>query len=416
MAVSSSNLLSRGIGLASSLGAAAVLAPSELGGFAFLLMTASLLGALGTLGFGPLLTNAIAEADDARAARAIGTSGFEACLVLLALCAGVYMAALLPDFGFLSLPENTSAAIVTVALWGLCTGVNPILSAIMAGHREFGLITKLNLFRACTLAIGTYTGAAVGGSAVWAAAGACIGEGTSAFLAWGLSRRAGWIRTPALPGWKYDRRGMASTAVGAGLAALVIQAAMWVGQLMLLRTPDGSAHNGGFLLATRLALIVTLVPNALAMTSLPFLSDHRQSLASRQRQLGQVFLYGVAGAVPVALLLAVGGWYLTSLIGDEYLEFRPAILVMAFAGIAIAANNILGTFAVATHRLPSWILSDLLLAAVLVVGATLLVPHLKSTGLAWAYLAAYAASALVLLPSLLDPRLASRKSNEVSQA
>ena len=392
-----SNLLARFFGLIVSFVAAALLQPERLGEFALLTISAAFLGAVGVLGFGPLASRAIAHAPVDDSAVAIATFVFRTCLgLLLALAACVFLTAD-PSLGITTLPgAGSRGAVAVVAIWGIGVGLNPLLMAIAAGHKAFGTCSVANLSRAVAVGLGTTIGCLGSGTALGAAIGAAAGELVLAVALAVYTWRRGWLALSGRQQAPPDRGRFLRQAGVAGAASLMIQFSMWAGQMLLSRTPDGLVASGAFLLATRLVLLVTLVPNALATTALPILADHQLSDEIRQGMRRRILRFTILTAVPTAVLVALLGVIVLPTISDEYLAYRSTVTLVAAVGALMALNNVLGSIAVAERRIGGWILSDWVLAAILLGVGALTVRSWGAPGLAIAYFVAYAASVAVL--------------------
>lgn len=402
LSITISNLAARSLGLLVSFAAAAILEPARLGEFALLTVTAAFLGSVGVLGFGPLATRAIASADSIESAKAVATFVLSLCSGLLTVLGLGLCLLASPSIGVVSLPAaHTRGALITLAIWGFVVGINPLLVAIAAGHQAFSVCSVANVARAAVVGGGTTIGCIVGRSALDAAIGAAAAESLVALAVSARLWRSGWLSVGSGP-MVVNRPHLVRQAVVSGAASLAIQFSMWAGQVVLSRSDDGLVANGAFLLASRLVLAVTLIPNALAMTGLPMLSDQKQPAVMRQRARQRIISYSFASAIPMAALMAVTAIVVLPAINVEYLAYRSTVTVMAVVGVAMSANNVLGSVAVAERRMRAWILSDWLLAATLLVVALVSVPVIGAAGLALSYLGAYAASVVLLM---LDRRV-----------
>jgi O-antigen/teichoic acid export membrane protein len=146
-------------------------------------------------------------------------------------------------------------------------------------------------------------------------------------------------------------------------------------------------------------LIVTFLPNALAVTALPYLANGREAMAKRQRRTTQVLGVSLLASVPIASVFAVGGYLLLPLLGSGYEDYRGTVALMALTGVAVSVNNLLGSIAVAGERFRLWITSDIVLAAFIAGLSIPLVSAWGADGMACAYLLAYTISAAMLTPA-----------------
>jgi hypothetical protein len=97
-----------------------------------------------------------------------------------------------------------------------------------------------------------------------------------------------------------------------------------------------------------------------------------------------------------ALIIALAAPLLLGLSGAFYADHPLPLIVLALASIPTALNNVLSGTAVGLGAMRAWLVSDIILAVVLVGTAAALVGGLGATGLALAYLAGYVATDLAL--------------------
>ena len=98
------------------------------------------------------------------------------------------------------------------------------------------------------------------------------------------------------------------------------------------------------------------------------------------------------GAIPVVIFAPI----LMGSAGGEYVGATTTLVVLGFAAIPSALNNVLGQGALSLNLVGPWAISDLILAAVFVIAAFYLVPIWSGAGLAAAYLLSMVASCLAL--------------------
>jgi O-antigen/teichoic acid export membrane protein len=201
-------------------------------------------------------------------------------------------------------------------------------------------------------------------------------------------------------------RSLLRVSLPALIASVSLQPALWLGQVLLSRQPDGLQNVGTFAVAMRWHSIALFVPATMGSVLLPMLGRLRAT--GRNMDARALFVrYGaltLAFSTATCLGLIAFAAPLMGLQGREYSLASGVLVVLAVATVPAALNNVLGSRALAEGRVALWVWSDLALAAALVASAVVLVPPLDDTGLAWAYLAAYVASCLVLLPIALAAR------------
>ncbi|WP_446219621.1 lipopolysaccharide biosynthesis protein [Micromonospora sp. IBHARD004] len=391
-----------------ALAAAAVLGSEQYGVFAFLTVTVSTVNSLAVPGLAPLVNQGVAAADDSRRAGMVTSAGLSLAAVQLCICCtGFLLLVEVAKFDWLGrgkeLLQGTGSAVVV--FWALATGLWIVISAVFAGHKRFATLAKLTLTRAVVVACATVAAGAMYGSATVSAAAAGAVEMMMAAAALAIVPKERWW---ILGEWRQlatQATSLARRAVPAGAAVLAINGAAWILQSLLLARADGLAENGGFALASRLSLMVSLLPTAVATASLPYLASPSDPLRRRTMTI-RIFKTGMSMALAASLSVVLAARYLPALVGPTFEQFGSVIVIMALAGVAVSANNLLGSVAVGLGRIRAWVISDVVLAAVLCILAVLLTPRYGANGAAIATGCAYALSAallgVLLLPGVLQ--------------
>jgi O-antigen/teichoic acid export membrane protein len=203
-----------------------------------------------------------------------------------------------------------------------------------------------------------------------------------------------------------EARSLLRVATPALIASVSLQPALWLGQVLLSRQPNGLQHVGTFAVAMRWHSIALFVPTTMGSVLLPMLGRLRAT--GRSMDARALFTrYGVltvAFSTTTCLGLIAFATVLMGLQGAEYSRDAGVLEILAVATVPVALNSLLGSRALAEGRLALWVWSDVALATTLVVAALALVPSLSGIGLASAYLSAYVATCLVLLPIALPAR------------
>lgn len=403
--LSLSNAFSRAVGLGAALVSASLLGGLQFGVFAFVTATAAFASASGQLGMAPLLTQRLAQnASVNREASVMAAHALRMSVAIAAMLAVLLSAFVDPKWGIVGSPDGLDrAAVWMAAAWSVPLAMNPIIAAAFAGYSKFGWLSGLNAGRAIAVALLSCAGALAHGTALAAVAGAFAAETLMAAIGLLGLREKHDVRILA-PGRPKDIRAFLRSASGSGLASLSIQASMWCCQVLLLQAPGGVLLNGGFLLATRASLVVTMLPNALAQVALPrlasvSLSEWHAVLESRRLIIATLVIASCS-----AVLLSGVGWIGIGQLGAEYVEFRLTVVIMAACGIATAVNNVMSSAAVATCMHARWIASDVVLAVAVAVVAFVLIPTSGAEGAAIAHSAGYALSCLVLMPVLVGSK------------
>jgi O-antigen/teichoic acid export membrane protein len=348
------------------------------------------------------------EIDSARRDRLIDvTLGMTASVGLLTMVCGALSSAWVAD-GVLQRPE-VAPLVAIASILILTTPMVEVLASLLAALEKFGMV---GLFRAVhgslcgvLLVIALY-GRSGAGAALWALAAA---EASACVLGLRLLRSARGARTSG-PYPRAEILAEAKSLLRISLPALVasvsLQPALWLGQALLGRQPDGLRHVGTFAVAMRWHSIALFVPATMGTVLLPMLGRLRAT--GRGVDARALFLrYGLltlASTTATGIGVIAFATPLMGLQGAEYTVGSGVLVVLAIAAVPAALNNVLSSRALAEGRIALWVWSDLALSIALVAGAIALVPLWHGVGLALAYLAAYVATCLVLLPIALAAR------------
>ena len=385
--------------------AASRLGSVNYGAFILASTTVLTVSSISSLGLPLAATKLIAEARGARTGREVplirGTLMMTAALGVIATLGMIVMSPFVSDeiLGQTELTGSLRAGAVLL----LVSPLADVLTSVMAGLELFSRLAAYRIIRAALSAAALCIAAS--GSTVptllLMVAGA---EAASCFIGVALVGRP--TRSTSPHEVRRCFRPLLRIGVPALLAGAALQVALWLGQLMLSRQPDGLSEVGVFAVAYRWHLLAVFLPAVLGSVLLPILGRMRgQGNEEQARRLSMRFLgWTAVAAVP----LAFGTFALASTImsaqGPEYAGGATVLAVLALAVIPNAVNNVLSQMALAENRLALWLASDVVLAAGLVAAARALIPSFGATGLSWACLVAYLLTCLVLLPVLVPPR------------
>lgn len=391
----------------STLFAAAVLGSRSYGELSLVQTTALTVTSVSALGL-PLATiKLIAEAraqDQDRTNALIGTA-----LLMTAATGVVFLA------GFCLLSpaiartvfdrQVTVIVLLAAAPLLLLNPLNEVLAGILIGLEEFPRLGSVQALRGVLMGTALAGGAAVGISIGGLLLAIVLAEAIS-FAVGGslLLRLRGSLRVPAET-WQFIRS-LLRVSLPAMLAGVSLLPALWLGQVMLSRQPDGLQKVGVFAVAYRWHLVAVFVPAVLGSVLLPMLG--RLRAAQRGLDAYQLFLrYGwftLALAAPAALVLMVFATPIMALQGAQYAKGAAILVVLGLAVVPAALNNVLSQRAIAESQLARWVVSDIAQAGALIAIALPLVRLLDGVGLAWAYVGAFVATCLVLIPVVTSDR------------
>jgi PST family polysaccharide transporter len=188
------------------------------------------------------------------------------------------------------------------------------------------------------------------------------------------------------------------------IGSLAVQPAMWVGQIVLVRRPDGFIQAGYFAFGYRWYLFIMFLASAIAPIGLPMLTNIRATAQrdTHVRFLRISFAINVAVVVVPGLAVVLLAQLLTQIGGAGYAGARSTLIVLAITCVPAAANTVLSQAALSLDRVRAWVVSDFVLAGSLAGVAVILTPRLGSIGLAYAYLVGMTATCVVLIGPVLS--------------
>jgi O-antigen/teichoic acid export membrane protein len=183
------------------------------------------------------------------------------------------------------------------------------------------------------------------------------------------------------------------------VGSIATTVALWAGNVILVRQPDGFAALGVFNAAERWRLLLLFVPTSVSPIVLSMLSRlHGHADRAGYRQLLGVNLWVGAATVliPAAGVVALAPLAMSAF-GEEYRQGAMTLAVLAASAVAVVLNNLLGQVLVSKGAVWCRAALDVLLAAVFVVAAWALIPSRRDEGMALAHLMAYGVTAVVLI-------------------
>ena len=390
--------------------AARHLGSEQFGGMSLALSTVLVVTSVSALGLPVAAQKLVAEAreiDVVRRDRLIDiTLGMTASVGLLTMIGGALSSAWVAD-GILDQPD-VAPLVAVASILILTTPMVEVLAGLLAALERFGTV---GLFRAvhgslCGVLVIVLLSTSGAMAVLWVLAAAdalaCVLGLRLVTSARGPRSTARYGRTELL----IEVRSLLRVSLPAMLASVSLQPALWFGQVLLSRQPDGLRHVGTFAVAMRWHAIALFVPATMGSVLLPMLGRLRAT--GRSMDARALFVqYGaltLAFSTATCLGLIAFAAPLMGLQGAEYALESGVLVVLAVATVPAALNNVLSQRALAEGRIALWVWSDLALSTTLAAGAAVLVPVLDGVGLASAYLAAYVATCLVLLPIALAAR------------
>lgn len=291
--------------------------------------------------------------------------------------------------GELGLPLIVSAlALIFSTVGGVQIGV-------LAGCENFRSLALVLVIEGFCTGLLTVIGAWLGG--VTAAVAGYVSGSVLAFIlrTWQMNatcRRANIPRVPFRESrWRTELPMVRSFVLPAMLLTVGTQPAEWVARMLLARGADGMAQLGVFMAAFSWASVVQFLPNQIAGTAMPILTN---VLASGDKRTFRRILittsmavFGVAAAI--ALPLALLSKWIMSLYGPSFRSGAEVLTVIVFAYSFGAVSSVLRMSSLSAGR--AWLQFGLSLVwgVALPVGFLVLRDR-GATGLAISYGLAFA--------------------------
>jgi len=386
-------VISRGLMLVAMIVAARILGREAFGELGIIQSTMMMFAAFAGFGLGLTATKHVAEfreADPERAGRIIGLSS------LVALCTGGAIAGVVIAIAPW-LAARTLAAPHLAGMLRLGTGIfffgalNGAQTGALAGFEAFKAIAKANLVSGVLafplIAGGVYLYGVPGAVGGLVASHACTWTVNHVALRM-VARR---FRVPlALAGCMKEWRVLWHFSLPAALGASLTVPVGWIGQAMLVNQANGYAEMGVFAAAAQWRVAICFLPSVLTRPCAPMLSDlysQGDRRAFLRVLLGSLAL-GMAISVGLAAAVALMSRGIMTGYGEEFAGGYVTLVVLAAAGVAVTAGNVLHPGVVATGRMWFGLSARVAWAVAFLLCAWLLMDR-GALGLALATLIAY---------------------------
>ncbi|HYJ61471.1 MAG TPA: oligosaccharide flippase family protein [Actinomycetota bacterium] len=393
--------IGRAINLAGTIWVTRELTGPAFGRLTYLQTVVAFIVAIAVLGLNVAVTKAAALAraeDPARVGQLIGLTT-RVVLVGSAVLAIAMTAARTPLARLLESPELADQ-VVLASLAIIAGAATAAITGALVGLEAFRTIAFVSTTRGVLAAALTVVGAVASGLegaiAGWAAA-ECLAAVIGFVALARACRGAGVVLSTERP-----RRSWASlhpVAIPALASTIAVGFALVFGQRYLADRPTGFQEVAEFNLAYRWSLAVLFVPSTIAPVLLPILTNLRATGASGTflRLLrSNLWLTAALTALPATALILLREPIL-GLSGGAYETGAVTFSILMVATIPTALNGTLSQTALSLDAVRAWLLSDLALAATVIISAWVLIPRAGSVGLAAAYGLGYALSCLLLI-------------------
>ncbi|MDX1951869.1 MAG: oligosaccharide flippase family protein [Verrucomicrobiota bacterium] len=392
-------VISRGLGVVSSIIVARLLGITAFGEFTIIQSTIGLFGVFAGLGLGVTATKYVAElrdADPERCGRILGLA------LLVATIGGVLIGILLVLFAPWFARETLAAPhlaplLVTGAGLVLFSGLQGVYTGALGGFEAFKKSSQVQFWGAVLgtpfLVVGCLVAGlegAVFGAVLQMAVGCVIGH-----LAISREAAAKGIRIS----YRVNREELAvlwGFSIPAFLSSILTTPANWICNTLLVNQEGGYEEIAILSAAGQWKNLLSFLPLVLTSVLLPMLSNlYREGKLPEMTRLLRRNLFLMVGAcllmaLPLILLSnVVLGWY-----GAGF-QNGTLVFVLSLAGTAIvAANNLLSRAVQAAGRAWLEFSFSAVWAVALVLSCMALIPSTKATGLAIGHIVAAALLAI----------------------
>jgi len=395
-------VMARGTTLAATVGLSRLLQPPEFGEVALVQTAVVLFTGVAALGLTVSVAREVARTRAAgreAAGRVLGTAFLAGGLAALAIGA-LYVGALriystqLADTG----PELPLTIFAGIGI--TFSALSAVLQAGLLGIERFGSYAAAQAIQAVATSAGLVLGAAVGDSA-GAVAGLAGGFAATTAATAFLIRRSAREEEIPLPmafssaAWR-ELWGLGKVAL---VGTLLVSGALFGGQLVLSAQDNGLAEVAAFNVAYRWHLAILLIPASIAPILVPMMA--RLLAEQRSNETAKLFSFNLLlhtlVSAGLATVVVAAAPLILRLHGPFYADDSFPLILMALAAVPSAINNVLSSASLSYGLIRAWLLSDCILAACLVIAASLLTPSSGATGLAAAYAIAFLATDLSLV-------------------
>jgi len=392
------SVISRGLGLVSTVVAARLLGKSSYGELGIIQSTVAAFGALAGFGMGTTATKCVAQfrlTDPDRAGRLIGLCSIVSWTTSGLLAAGLVALAPWLSREVLSAP-HLSGYLQAGSLLLLLSGINGAQNGTMAGFEAFKTTARISAtvgFISLPLVVG---GAyAIGLPGV--VAGLILAQAVGCFMNFLAVRREAarhGVRisysslkpeTPVI--WQFS--------IPAVLGILLISPMNWLCNAMLVRQPHGFGQMGALTAANQWFGALTWLPYMLSGVTLSVLSERLGAAdgVGSVKLLRASIMANAGLAIPVAAIGSLLSPYIMRAYGTEFRAEWPTLVAMLLAAAAAGVQIPIGVIIAASNRMWTGFLLNLGWSTVLLTSTWWLV-HWGSLGVAVGQLLAYTAQGL----------------------
>lgn len=194
-----------------------------------------------------------------------------------------------------------------------------------------------------------------------------------------------------IPRWMNEWKLLLKFSLPSIASGLFVAGANWYGMKRLVSQYEGLGDMGVLNVANQWKLLVMAVPNMLAVIVLPMLSE-AHGINDKKAKI-HIFwinmLINIGSGLFVCLLLLLAGNQIMSVIGKGFKGHQDIVVIVAFTGIIVGANNLVSRWLLSGGNMLQFILSDSSWGISFVIASLILIsPGRGAIGFAMALLIA----------------------------
>lgn len=410
-------ILARGLTFVATIIAARTLGNTTYGELGMIQSTLLLCGAFAGNGVGVSLTRQVAELRNRDLVRV--SKNIAAGLQLATVLGGALGLALLSLSDWIGAWVLGAPHLVQGLRYGAILLVLTVIGGAQLGAlyglQEFRAVAMIQVLRASCVAAGLVAGSLYG--LIEAVIGLIVGESVSVMFSAVVLHRVMDRSYVSIAYGKVDWlefRHLWSFALPVLLSGIVMQPAVWFGNVTLVNQPMGYAKLGIFMAAEKWRELILFVPASLSQTVLSLLSNlHGTSDKKSYKKLFRLNLLIHLGLVIVpALGLTLVSQHAMSLFGAEFQQGWLTLSILATSAIPVVLNNVLGQVLQSGGSIWRRFSLDLLLAGIYALLVVSLIPLWQENGMALASLLAFSmttAPLFVIVRGMIGNRVLAKK-------
>lgn len=386
-------IIAQGLGLLASVAVARLLGRERYGELGIIQSTLAVFAAFTSSAMGLTATKYVAElrfVDPQRTGRIIGLSTYVAAGAGVLLATALWGLAPNLASGALNAPHIvTGIQLASIALF--FNSISSVQTGILSGLEAFNAIARLNLWRGLLNFPVMFWGAWR-----WNLEGAVAALGLVALTGvlmngWMLGKELSRAKIPVhRRALLHDWRILSDFSLPAFLSSILVVAASWMANTMLVKQPGGYGEMGIFNAANQWRIAILFIPNAISQPMLPMLAElyglkeSRRFLVLLKTNLFIVFTSTLLAASGVA----VASRWIMGAYGAEFSRGELVLIVLSFSTVLSASLAVTGSAILSMGKMWHGFALNCIWAIAFLTTFSVLVGH-SALGLSVSYLVSY---------------------------